>query len=94
MLDVPLDGGQPSRLTPAPAEDPYRSMPEQRTADGVHYPPRNPAASAPPGSKPPLIVTVHGGPTGHTDGTPSTELSLFTSRGFAVASVDYGGSTG
>jgi dipeptidyl aminopeptidase/acylaminoacyl peptidase len=44
--------------------------------------------------KPPLIVTVHGGPTGRTDATPSVELSLFTSRGFAVASVDYGGSTG
>jgi dienelactone hydrolase len=97
VLEVPLDGGPPFRLTPPPVEDPYRSVPERRVADGVHYvyyPPRNPAASAPPGSKPPLLVTVHGGPTGHTDGTPSTELSLFTSRGFAVASVDYGGSTG
>jgi dipeptidyl aminopeptidase/acylaminoacyl peptidase len=97
VLRVPLDGGPPSRLTDPPAEDAYRSVPERRVADGVHYvyyPPCNPAASAPPGATPPLIVTVHGGPTSHTAGTPSTELSLFTSRGFAVASVDYGGSTG
>ncbi|WP_052441184.1 S9 family peptidase [Streptacidiphilus anmyonensis] len=43
---------------------------------------------------PPLLIDVHGGPTSRTGGTRSVELSLFTSRGFAVASVDYGGSTG
>jgi dipeptidyl aminopeptidase/acylaminoacyl peptidase len=37
---------------------------------------------------------VHGGPTSHTGATPDLESALFTSRGFAVASVDYGGSTG
>ena len=43
---------------------------------------------------PPLLVDVHGGPTGRTSATPDLEFALFCSRGFAVASVDYGGSTG
>jgi dipeptidyl aminopeptidase/acylaminoacyl peptidase len=39
-------------------------------------------------------VNAHGGPTGSTDSCPNLEFGLFCSRGFAVASVDYGGSTG
>ncbi|HEY3714303.1 MAG TPA: prolyl oligopeptidase family serine peptidase [Jatrophihabitantaceae bacterium] len=94
VLRVPLDGGEPIRCTP-PTNDPWLSTAQRRVADGVHYvyyPPHNPSHAPPQG--PPLIVTVHGGPTGRTNATPSVELSLFTSRGFAVASVDYGGSTG
>jgi dipeptidyl aminopeptidase/acylaminoacyl peptidase len=67
------------------------------TGQLVHFawfPPTNPDCTAPPGELPPLLIDVHGGPTSSTDVTPNLELSLFTSRGFAVASVDYGGSTG
>ena len=81
---------------------PWFSVPRRRTAyddlgQEVHfvwYPPTNPAVEGPPGELPPLLVHVHGGPTSRTDAVPDPELSLFTSRGFAVASVDYGGSTG
>jgi dipeptidyl aminopeptidase/acylaminoacyl peptidase len=93
VLRVPLDGRPPIRCTPAAARDPEVAIPRRRTADGVHYA-YHPPGSAQLGEPAPLIVTVHGGPTGQTDVLPSVELSLFTSRGFAVASVDYGGSTG
>jgi dipeptidyl aminopeptidase/acylaminoacyl peptidase len=58
------------------------------------YPPTNPAFAGPPGERPPLIVMSHGGPTG--EATPELELGtqFWTSRGFAVVDVNYGGSTG
>ena len=43
---------------------------------------------------PPVIITVHGGPTAHTTGVASVKRAFFTSRGFTVVDVNYGGSTG
>jgi len=65
-----------------------------RTAYAFHYPPTNPEHEAPAGSRPPLIVRSHGGPTGAA--TPALRLTyqFWTSRGFAVVDVDYAGSTG
>ncbi|MEU8026866.1 prolyl oligopeptidase family serine peptidase [Micromonospora haikouensis] len=60
----------------------------------VVYPPRNPAVAADPGHRPPLLVVAHGGPTGRVTDALDPETLLFTSRGYAVALVDYGGSTG
>lgn len=42
----------------------------------------------------PVIITVHGGPTANTSGVASIKRAFFTSRGFTVVDVDYGGSTG
>ena len=44
--------------------------------------------------KPPLLVKAHGGPTARTSTTFRLEIQFWTSRGFAVLDVDYGGSTG
>ncbi|HEX9122168.1 MAG TPA: S9 family peptidase [Actinomycetota bacterium] len=64
------------------------------TAHAYHYPPASPDFTAPAGERPPLIVHVHGGPT--SESTPEFSLmkQFWTSRGFAVLDVNYGGSTG
>jgi dipeptidyl aminopeptidase/acylaminoacyl peptidase len=64
------------------------------TAHGFFYRPTNTAFEGPPGELPPLIVTSHGGPTAPAFGGLFITTQLFTSRGFAVLDVDYGGSTG
>jgi len=64
------------------------------TAHGFFYAPRNPGYSVPPGERPPLIVMSHGGPTAATHTALDPEVQYWTSRGFAVLDVNYGGSTG
>ena len=64
------------------------------TAHAVYYPPKNRDFDAPPAEKPPLIVRCHGGPTGSGGPTYTFEYHYWTSRGFAVVDVDYGGSSG
>jgi dipeptidyl aminopeptidase/acylaminoacyl peptidase len=65
-----------------------------KTAHALFYPPHNPDYTAPAGELPPLLVRIHGGPTAHVTARLSRELQFFTSRGFAVVDVNYGGSTG
>ena len=48
----------------------------------------------PAGDLPPLLVTIHGGPTAAARPVLDPEVQFWTSRGFALADVDYGGSTG
>jgi dipeptidyl aminopeptidase/acylaminoacyl peptidase len=64
------------------------------TAHAFFYRPNNARFSAPPGERPPLIVKSHGGPTGATSSLFSLAIQYWTSRGFAVLDVNYGGSTG
>ena len=64
------------------------------TAHAYLYLPRNPDFAAPAGDRPPLLVLSHGGPTGATSTAFSLGIQYWTSRGFAVLDVDYGGSTG
>ena len=64
------------------------------TAYALFYPPTNPDFEAPNGESPPLIVESHGGPTGNASPIFSLSTQFWTSRGFAVVDVDYGGSTG
>jgi hypothetical protein len=49
---------------------------------------------ADPAEKPPLLVKSHGGPTGAADAAFSLAIQYWTSRGIAVADVNYGGSVG
>ncbi len=64
------------------------------TAHAFYYPPRNQDYEALPGEKPPLVVHCHGGPTGSAGPTYPFEYQYWTSRGFALVDVNYGGSYG
>jgi dipeptidyl aminopeptidase/acylaminoacyl peptidase len=65
-----------------------------RTAYGFFYAPANADFQAPAGVKPPLLVKSHGGPTASTSAAFNLGIQYWTSRGFAVVDVNYGGSTG
>ena len=69
------------------------------SADGARayanfYPPRHPSCVGPRGELPPLLVTTHGGPTSGAGSDLSLRVQYYTSRGWAVLDVNYGGSTG
>ncbi len=64
------------------------------SAHGFFYPPANPEHCAPAGELPPLMVLSHGGPTGATGTDLRYSIQYWTSRGFAVLDVNYGGSSG
>jgi dipeptidyl aminopeptidase/acylaminoacyl peptidase len=64
------------------------------TAHAFYYPPRNAEYQALPSERPPLIVISHGGPTMQTKAVLDLQVQFWTSRGFSVVDVNYGGSTG
>ena len=69
------------------------------TTDGARahaffYAPCNREYRADSGQRPPLLVISHGGPTSSTSSTLNLSIQFWTSRGFAVVDVNYGGSTG
>jgi dipeptidyl aminopeptidase/acylaminoacyl peptidase len=87
---------------PAPVDARFLSTPRRvdfptsggRTAHALFYPPANPEAAGPPGELPPLVVTSHGGPTSQASTALNLRTQFWTSRGFALVDVDYGGSSG
>ncbi len=60
----------------------------------LFYAPANTGFAGPTGERPPLIVISHGGPTSMSTDAFSIRIQWWTTRGFAVADVNYGGSTG
>jgi dipeptidyl aminopeptidase/acylaminoacyl peptidase len=62
------------------------------TGHMIYYPPLNPNYTL--SSPPPLLVHLHGGPTAHAKAGLSLGIQYWTSRGFAYADVNYGGSSG
>jgi dipeptidyl aminopeptidase/acylaminoacyl peptidase len=87
--DVTIDEGTISR--PRQIEFPTNG---EGTAFAHHYPPANGDLVGMPGERPPLIVVSHGGPTSQSTAVFDLEVQFWTSRGFAVVDVNYGGSTG
>ncbi len=87
-------GEAPSTDVVPPAEVVTFSTTGGLEAHAVHYPPRNGALAGLEGEAPPLIVMSHGGPTAQALPMLSTAVAFWTSRGFAVVDVNYGGSSG
>jgi dipeptidyl aminopeptidase/acylaminoacyl peptidase len=81
--------------------DGYISVPQSLTypsshgeAHAFYYAPQNQDFAAPQGERPPLLVISHGGPTSAAQAILNYSIQFWTSRGFAVLDVNYGGSTG
>jgi len=66
----------------------------QATAYALYYPPANQDFVGTSGERAPLIVASHGGPTAMTTAQLNLETQFWTSRGFGVVDVNYGGSSG
>ena len=105
VVSLDLNSGRLSVLRQASAEaidQGYISSPEAisfptgagETAHAFYYPPRNRDYAGPEGSRPPLVVMSHGGPTGSTSSSLDLHVQYWTSRGFAVVDVNYRGSAG
>lgn len=64
------------------------------TAHAFFYPPRNGACRQPTAESPPLVVFLHGGPTSACYPVFDPRIQFWTQRGFAVADLNYRGSSG
>lgn len=65
-----------------------------REAHALLYPTASASHRGPTGERPPLLVVIHGGPTSAAVPVLNLGVQYWTSRGFAVLDVNYGGSTG
>jgi dipeptidyl aminopeptidase/acylaminoacyl peptidase len=83
----------PSTLISVPESVEFPSSDGHRT-HAFYYPPRNNGYDGLANERPPLILISHGGPTTATSATLDLKVQFWTSRGFAVADVNYGGSSG
>jgi dipeptidyl aminopeptidase/acylaminoacyl peptidase len=90
-IDLPLDIFSPSRSITFPRT---HGTDLSRPSYAIFVPPHNPDFEAPKGSLPPLILNIHGGPTGHVPPALRLDAQYFTSRGYAFAHVNYAGSSG
>ncbi|MEL6492667.1 MAG: S9 family peptidase [Cyanobacteria bacterium J06621_3] len=63
-------------------------------AYGIYYRPQNKDYETLVTEQPPLLVKTHGGPTAAASSALNPSIQYWTSRGFAVLDVNYGGSTG
>ncbi len=105
LVELDLDGNQVAEHRPADdlgIGDEWFSVAQSvhyrsgdRDAQAFVYLPRAPGHSGEePGERPPLVVMGHGGPTAHSSPALNLRIQYWTSRGFAVADVNYGGSSG
>jgi dipeptidyl aminopeptidase/acylaminoacyl peptidase len=87
------DGNVPTELLSTPEFIGFPTS-DDETAYAWFYPPNNPDFRPLPGGKPPLLLKCHGGPTAMNGNGLDPRIQFWTSRGFAVADVNYRGSSG
>lgn len=93
ILRQALDFEMDQKYVSIPTAIEYPSE-DGHTAHAFYYSPHNSDFQAPEGEQPPLMVKSHGGPTGAASTACNLMIQYWTSRGFAVLDVNYGGSTG
>jgi dipeptidyl aminopeptidase/acylaminoacyl peptidase len=105
ILVVDVDSGAQQVVkvsNPAHIDPGYFSVPQAiefpteggLTAHAFYYPPKNKDYLGPPAELPPLVVHSHGGPTSSVGSSFDLEFQYWTSRGFGIVDVNYGGSSG
>ena len=105
ILVVNIDSGAQEVVkvsNPAHIDPGYFSVPQAiefpteggLTAHTFYYPPKNKDYEGLPGERPPLVVHSHGGPTSSVGSSFDLEFQYWTSRGFGIVDVNYGGSSG
>ena len=110
LITVDLETGKHTvfkQSTAMTLDNAYYSVPEtitfptanEQIAHGFYYPPTNKDYTGTVEDKnsqdaPPLVVMMHGGPTGATHSVLNLRTQFWTSRGFAVLDLNYRGSTG
>jgi dipeptidyl aminopeptidase/acylaminoacyl peptidase len=83
----------PAALLSVPESVEFPSS-DGRDTHAFYYPPHNADYTGLDGERPPLMLIGHGGPTTATSATLDLKVQFWTSRGFAVSDVNYGGSSG
>jgi len=105
VFEVALDGTRPPRRLSAPPRLPAvetraarsvhrRAVTPTHEVPGLFFAPVGPDGTDPSDGPPPLVVFCHGGPTAAAEPGWDPVVQFLTSRGIAVAAVDYRGSTG
>jgi dipeptidyl aminopeptidase/acylaminoacyl peptidase len=87
-------GPEPPQPTEVSVAERFVAPTPSGPVPGLLFRPTNPAVPGPPAGRPPLVVFCHGGPTGAAEPGFDPLVQFFTSRGLAVAFVDYRGSSG
>lgn len=72
----------------------YFSSGDNQQVHGFFYPPCNSLHTLKDSERPPLLVFLHGGPTSACYPVFDARIQFWTQRGFAVADLNYRGSTG
>ncbi len=67
---------------------------KEEVAYGLFFAPLNPIYTGPESQRPPLIVMIHGGPTGRSSRVYEGIRHHYCSLGFAVLDINHRGSTG
>lgn len=92
--ETPLDAADISRAEALRFPVPPGADGARREAHAWFYAPKLAGVTVPADERPPLIVVLHGGPTSHSPPVFKPVVQFWTTRGFAVVDVNYGGSTG